>query len=161
MLTVSPLRDDAKAEFERLFSDYYTELECDEDVPHLLAEYVIPDLLAGLLHIDILKDGQTYVGFVIYQKDDIDNEWNKKEGWGDIREIYVSPAHRLNGLGKFLLFTAEMKLKESGIERCYAMPCEGAQKFFEKCGYTRGREYDEELDCFVYEKLRLNKNCGK
>ena len=30
MLTVSPLRDDAKAEFERLFSDYYTELECDE-----------------------------------------------------------------------------------------------------------------------------------
>ena len=43
MLTVSPLRDDAKAEFERLFSDYYTELECDEDVPHLLADYVIPD----------------------------------------------------------------------------------------------------------------------
>ena len=48
--------------------------------------------LAGLIKIDILKDGETHAGFVIYQNDDIDNEWHFKEGWGDIREIYVIPS---------------------------------------------------------------------
>ena len=69
-------------------------------------EYILPDLLAGLIRIELLKDGDTYAGFVIYQKDDIDNEWNFKEGWGDVREIYVIPSKRRKGYGEFLLYTA-------------------------------------------------------
>lgn len=159
MLHISPLNDLTRKEFEKLFSLYYEELECDENVPHLLDEYIIPDLLAGLIKIDILKDGETFAGFVIYQKDDIDNDWNKKEGWGDIREIFVLPPLRRQGLGKFLLYTAEMKLKESGIEKCYALPLENAEAFFKNCGYEKRNEFDEETECFVYEKLNLNNKC--
>lgn len=159
MLHVFPLTSDAQTEFEKLFTDYYTELDCDEDIPRLLSEYIIPDLLAGLIKIDVLKDGETFAGFVIYQIDDIDNEWNKKEGWGDIREIYVIPSLRRKGLGKFLLYTAEFKLKESGADKCYALPNEAAEIFFNACGYEKGNEYDEETECFVYNKLNLNNKC--
>ena len=160
MLQVSPISDQTQKEFEKLFADYYAELDCGEDVPHLLEEYILPDLLAGLIKIDILKDGEIFAGFVIYQKDDIDNEWNFKENWGDIREIYVAPSHRRQGLGKFLLYTAEMKLREAGTERAYCLPVEGTEDFFTACGYVRGNEYSEELDTFVYEKSDLNNKCN-
>ncbi len=159
MIKVAPLSDETQKEFEKLFDEYYSELDCDENVPHLLAEYILPDLLAGLIKIDVLKDGDVYAGFVIYQKDDIDNEWNFKEGWGDIREIFVAPSHRRQGLGKFLLYTAEMKLREAGAEKAYCLPVEGTEEFFVSCGYARGNEYSEDLDTFVYEKLNLKNKC--
>ena len=160
MIKVAPLSDETQKEFEKLFTGYYAELDCDDDVPHLLNEYILPDLLAGLINIDILKDSEVYAGFVIYQKDDIDNEWNFKEGWGDVREIYISPAHRRQGLGKFLLYTAEMKLREAGAGKAYCLPVEGTEGFFAACGYAKGNEYSEELDTFVYEKLDLSNKCN-
>ena len=155
MITVSPLKNDTQKEFERLFTSYYEELGCDDDIPHLLEEYVIPDLKAGLLSIDILKEGDVFAGFVIYQTDEINNEWNFKEGWGDIREIYVIPSLRRQGLGKFLLYTAEMKLREAGTEKSYCLPSENAEEFFAACGYSKANAYSEELDCFVYVKVKL------
>ena len=160
MIKVSPLSDATQKEFEKLFADYYAELGCDDNVPHLLEEYILPDLLAGLIKIDILKDSEIYAGFVVYQTDDSDNEWNFKEGWGDIREIYVSPSRRRQGLGKLLLYTAEMKLKEAGTQKAYCLPAEGAEEFFTACGYERGNEYSEDIDAFVYEKTDLNSKCG-
>lgn len=41
--------------FEKLFTAYYTELDCGEDIPHLLDEYVIPDFKAGLISIQLLR----------------------------------------------------------------------------------------------------------
>lgn len=159
MIQVSPLRDVTKKNFEKLFADYYTELGCDDDASHLLGEYVIPDALAGLCRIDIICDGDECAGFAIYQIDDIDNDWNFKEGWGDIREIYIAPTFRKKGLGKFLLYTAEMKLKESGAKRAYCLPAEGTQGFFTACGYASSDEYCEELDCPVFVKHNLNNKC--
>lgn len=161
MIKVSPLTDTAKNEFTRLFSDYYGELDCADYVPRLIDDYIIPDLLAGLIKIDILHDGKDYAGFVIYQLDDIDNEWNYKEGWGDIREIYVAPSSRGRGLGKFLLFTAEMKLKELGADKVYCLPYEKSADFFAACGYKKTDGYNDELDCPVYEKHNLNNHCKR
>lgn len=159
MLTISPVTDKTQSEFENLFTLYYNELGCDEDVPHLLKEYVLPDLKAGLISADVLRDGEKFVGFTIYQLDDVDNEWCRREGWGDIREIFVLPAHRRQGLGKFMLLTAEFRLKERGVKECYCLPSDGTEEFFAKCGYSRANLYDEELDCFVYEKKNLNPPC--
>ena len=159
MLKISPLSDLTKKEFEVLFSSYYQELGCEDDTAHLINEYILPDLLAGLINIEILQDGDTYAGFVIYQTDDINNEWNFKEGWGDIREMYIIPSHRRQGLGKFLLYTAEMKLKESGVNKSYCLPSEESEKFFIACGYERTEGYNAELDSIVYEKQDLSNKC--
>lgn len=160
MIKVAPLTDKNAEQFSALFKCYYAELGCADDVERLVSDYIIPDLTAGLLKIDILHDGESYAGFVIYQIDDITNDWNLKEGWGDIREIYVAPFARGKGYGKFLLYAAEMKLKEGGADKAYCLPYEGATAFFTACGYADTQQYNEELDCNVYEKLSLN-NCCK
>lgn len=160
MVTVTPLKDADKDEFLRLFKDYYAELDCNEDAAHLVDEYVLPDLLAGLIYIDLIRDGEIFAGFVIYQTDDIDNDWNFMEGWGDIREIYIIPSLRRTGLGKFILFTAEMKLKERGTDKAYALPTPEAEQFFISCGYEKTEAYDDELECYVFEKRSLNPKCS-
>ena len=160
MIKTTPLNDKLTEQFKKLFTQYYAELDCGDDAPDLIEEYIIPDLLAGLINIELLSEGEDFVGFVIYQIDDITNDWNLKEGWGDIREIYISPSSRRQGYGKFLLFTAEMKLKEKGADKVYALPYEGAIRFFADCGYASSGVYNEDLDCFVFEKTNLN-NCCK
>ena len=110
MIRVFPLNDKYKEVFGKMFADY------DEDADHLVEEYVLPDLLAGLLRVDLIEEDGATCGFCIYQTDEPGNEWNFKDGWGDIREIYITQAKRRKGLGKFLLYTAEMRLKESGVK---------------------------------------------
>ena len=159
MLRVYPLKDTDKKVFEKLFKDYYAELDCADDTAHLIDEYIIPDMLAGLLHIDLIADDDEICGFIIYQIDDIVNDWNLKEGFGDIREIYISPSRRRKGLGKFLLLSAEMKLKEAKAEKTYCLPYEKAIPFFVACGYSNSNEYCEDLDCFIFEKNKLGGGC--
>ena len=160
MLHVLPLNDKNEKQFSKLFKDYYKELGCDDDCDHLLKEYVLPDLLAGLISVEVIEDDGEISGFVIYQIDGIENEWNFKEGFGDVREIYVSPSRRRKGLGKLMLYTAELKMKEAGAKKCYCLPYEEAVPFFTACGYSETDGYNCDLDCPVYEKPDLN-NCCK
>lgn len=161
MLKVSPLRDSALENFKNLFTDYYAELGCDDDCEHLVSEYIVPDLLAGLIKIDVLSENDKLSGFIIYQQDDINNDWNFMEGFGDIREIYVVPSLRRTGAGTLLLYTAEMRLRESGVKKSYALPALGSEPFFEACGYKKTDGYSAELDSIVYVKENLDNSCGK
>lgn len=159
MIKVSPLNDVTQAEFERLFTEYYAELGCEDDCARLLKDYILPDLLSNLIKIDILQENEKFAGFVIYQIDGIENDWNLKEGWGDIREIYVTAPLRRQGLGKFLLYTAEMKLREMGADKSYCLPAEGSAPFFKACGYAETEDYNDELECYVYIKESLENRC--
>ena len=159
MLRVSPLCDKTHSAVEKLFTEYYTELDCGENIPHLLEEYILPDIKSGLVRAELLTDNDTPAGFILYQTDDVGNEWNLREGWGDVREIFVIPSLRRNGYGRFLLYTAEMKLRESGTHKAYCLPVDGTESFFTACGYQKSSLYNEELDCFVYEKPTLSNKC--
>ena len=156
MVRVFPLNDKYKEKFAKMFTDYYDELGCDEDGEHLVDEYILPDLLAGLLKVDLIEEDGELCGFCIYQTDEPGNDWNFKDGWGDIREIYIVMAKRRKGLGRFLLYTAEMRLKESGAKDIYALPDADSADFFAACGYDLSDEVCEELDCNVYVKARQN-----
>ena len=152
MIKIAPLDKNYISAFKRLFTDYYTELDCGEDVEHLLNEYVLPDFEAGLIKVGLALDGKDAVGFIIYQIDDIDNEWNYKEGWGDIREIFVKPASRRKGFARALIESAEVHLKISGAQKAYCLPLGSAIPLFTACGYKSTANYDEEFDCFIFEK---------
>lgn len=56
MVRVFPLTDEYAERFGKMFADYYDELGCDEDAGHLVREYVLPDLLAGLLRVDLIEE---------------------------------------------------------------------------------------------------------
>lgn len=160
MLYQYPLKDVHVNAFKSLFKNYYQELGCDEDIEHLLDEYIIADCIAGLVSIDLLDvDGKT-AGFVIFQVDGKDNEWNFKEGMATIREIYLSPEFRGNGYGKFMLLSAELKLLEKGANSSYVLPDEYSVEFFEKCGYKQTEEYNEDLDCNVFVKESIKNKCA-
>ena len=151
-MDIKKLDDATFPEFEKLFCDYYTELDCEEDAPHLLNEYLAPDLKANLLSVAVACDGQRLCGFVIYQIDDVINDWCFAEGKGDIREIYVPPERRKNGVGKALLLFAENALKTDGAKEVYTLPTDNSEKFFIACGYCDIGEYCGELDCKVFGK---------
>lgn len=140
MIKVFALRDACAAAFKKMFSDYYKELGCDDDGFHIAEEYVIPDLLSGLLHVDLASVDDEICGFAVYQIDRKENEWNFKEGFGDVREIYITPPHRRKGFGQFLLYSAEMKLREAGADGCYCVPDEYSVDFFRACGYSESGE---------------------
>ncbi len=160
MLKCYALTDKKQKEFYALFGDYYAELGCDEDTEHLLDEYVVADLKAGLLSVYLLDEGEKTVGFVIFQTDRAENEWCKKAGWGDVRELYVEPSSRGKGLGKFMLLTAEMFLRESGAKDCYCLPAEGTEAFFLSCGYAESEERCEEMDCPFFTKDISSSPCN-
>ena len=97
---------DRKA-FCALFAEYYQELGCDEDIDHLLDEYVLADFDAGLLDIAVAQEGGAAFGFVIWQPDRAENDWCLREGMGTVRELFVAPSFRGRGTGSALTAFAE------------------------------------------------------
>lgn len=139
-------------ELKKLFCSYFAELDCEDDPLHLFDEYVLPDLKANLLSIAVAEEGEKPCGFIIFQVDDVINDWCFKEGDGDIREIYVTPVQRRKGIGKSLIEFAEKAVKAEGARRVYALPTDDSEKFFLSCGYDDSGEYCAELDCKIVEK---------
>ncbi|MCD8294525.1 MAG: GNAT family N-acetyltransferase [Clostridia bacterium] len=161
MIAVLPLQDIRMNDFEPLFIAYYEELDCEDDAKETLDGYVMPDVLAGLIFVDLIYDEDVPCGFAIRQIDDIDNDWCWREGWGDIREMYIAPDFRRKGLGKFLLYTEEMKLREAGATKSYCLPVVESEPFFAACGYEKTDEFDSGTACYVFEKPDLsNHECG-
>lgn len=150
-MQINLLSDKTRAAFCALFKDYYNEMGCDEDIDHLLDEYVLADCDAELLKIAVAEDGEA-CGFVIYQIDSIENEWCLKEGLGTVRELYVAPAYRGKGTGPALLSYAEGALKNDGAKKLYVLPADGTQGFFISRGYGETDEYCEETDCNFFYK---------
>lgn len=150
-MTIHPLDEKLHKDFEKLFSDYYNELDCEDD-PLPLSRDCIADCMAGLLSVAVAEDDGAALGFVIYQIDDIINDWCFFEGMGDIRELYVAPQFRLRGYANALVAFAENHLKSQGTDTVYTLPTEESEKFFEKIGYLDGGDYCPELDNKVFTK---------
>jgi N-acetylglutamate synthase-like GNAT family acetyltransferase len=102
----------------------------------------------------LLADDNKFVGFVIYQIDKSDNEWNFKEGWGDVREIYVTAPSREKGYGKFMLSASENKMNNLGAKNIYTIPDDEAIPFFLACGYEESDEHNDDLDAPVFIKCK-------
>ena len=136
----------------KLFCDYYTELACEESPLALFDDYLLPDLKEGLFEVAVCDlDGA--IGFVIFQIDDILNDWNFKEGCGDVRELYVAPPFRRQGFGAALLTYAENRLADMGAKEIYTLPVEECEAYFLKRGYADSGEYCGEADNKVFTKI--------
>lgn len=141
------------SQFEKLFIAYYEELDCEDDPCHLFDEYVLPDLKDNLFSVAAACEGEKLCGFVIYQTDAPEYEWCFRQGEGDIREIYVTPSLRKNGIGKQLLTFAENNLTKNGVKGVYVLPTEESENFFTSNGYADNGNYCAELDNKVFEKM--------
>lgn len=152
-MTVRTLCENDVPAFKELFRAYYTELDCEENPLSLFDEYLLPDLKAGLFEVAVCETEDNICGFVIFQIDDVINDWNFKEGRGDVRELFVAAYARGNGAGSALLRYGEARLKDMGADEIYTLPTEESEAFFIKCGYEDTGEYCPEADNKVFGKL--------
>ena len=151
-MTIRNIEDKDLPALKKLFCEYYAELDCDDDPSSAFDDYVVPDLHARLLNAAVAEDGSGLHAFVIFQIDDMINDWCFAEGKGDIREIFVAADKRRKGVGKALALFAENELKKEGASEIYLLPTDGSEAFFKKCGYGDIGEYCAELDCKVFGK---------
>lgn len=151
-MIIKELEEQDFAAFGEAFAEYYAELDCEDDPVHLVDEYILPDFKAGLLHIAAAFDGAYMAGFAVYQTDDVINDWNFKEGCGTVREEYVVPNFRRQGVGSALLSFCEERLKKEGAKSLYVLPTEESERFFVGRGYADEGGYCAELDSKVLEK---------
>lgn len=151
-MRVRPVPENGFQAFEKLFCDYYAELDCDEAPLPIFTDYLLPDFKAGLFDVGVCEVDGEIVGFIIFQIDDLINDWNFKEGFGDVRELYVAPAFRRRGVGSALLAYAEASLAASGATEIYTLPVEECENFFISRGYSDGGEYCADADNKVFVK---------
>ena len=151
-MNVRPIQISDYPAFKKLFCDYYTELDCEEDPLLLFDDYLLPDLKAGHYGLGIAEVDGDVAGFIIFQIDDILNDWNFKEGSGDVRELYVAPPFRRQGAGTALLRFAETSLASSGASQVYTLPVEESESFFTASGYVDSGEYCADADNKVFCK---------
>ena len=151
-MNVRPVRESDYPALKELFCEYYAELDCEDDPLSLFDEYLLPDLKAALFEVLICETDEKPIGFVIFQIDDVINDWHFKEGAGDLRELYVARNFRGRGFGGELVRRAEERLKELGATEIYTLPVEECEAFFIKRGYADAGEYCGSLDNKVFAK---------
>lgn len=151
-MTIRPVEKSDYSAFRSLFIDYFNELDCEDDPECTFDEFLLPDLENDCFSVSVAEqDGQT-VGFVIYQIDELIGDWHFKEGWGDVRELFVAFEHRGHGIGSALLKCAEECLAKEGAEGVYLLPVEDSEEYFIHRGYSDCGEVCKALTTKVFQK---------
>lgn len=140
-MTIQALTLDRKADFEALFLPYFQELEANEPQPlspQVIIGKILPFVLGqwekGIIRIDLCL-ADDVAGFAIYQIDAPESDWCKLPGWGFIREFYVTPTLRRQGVGRHMAEHVLHRLRELGASQVY-LTSDSAVAFWQRCGFT-------------------------
>jgi len=98
-----------------------------------------------IAHTDLLCVDGIAIGFIQYQIDSPKSDWCEKEGWGCIREMYISNEYRKKGYGKTLATHAENELKKLLAAHIY-LTTDDALDFWLNVGYVDSGEICEKND---------------
>ena len=129
-----------------LVVDYFTELLTDD-------EAIPPERMPGLFEQIVkdmdfedswiflgYKDGEP-MGFVMAQIDRPGKDWCRRSGWGTIREMYVVPHLRGQGLGRVLAEKAHNVFANNSVRDMY-LTTDDAYAFWESLGYVNSGEVE-------------------
>ena len=117
---------------------------CNTLINHAAAQIVFLDILT--------VDGVPH-GFILYQIDSPKSDWCVKEGYGFIRELYVTADYRNAGYGKALVSHAEHRLTQCGVPGIYlTTDMDEAMGFWARMGYSNTGEIYAENNAPVFMK---------
>ncbi len=94
---------------------------------------------------------QRPVGFINYQVDADGGSWCWHPGWGCIRECYVLPEYRRQGIARALACHAEKRLAARGVG-CLYLTADDAIPFWQRLGYRRTGRINEKNGLEELEK---------
>lgn len=141
MLKIRKLSKDKYAAFTKLFCDYFDELgeSIDKEIiiDKIINNQIIKSIENRAYYVDLMTYEDKEIGFIIYQIDSSNSDWNEREGQGFIREFYIEKEYRNKGLGSLLLKNAESKLKKLGATSIYLTSGNNSKtiQFYESRGY--------------------------
>lgn len=157
-LTIRRYKTDDYEEFSRVFFKYFRDaLKLDvsfEDARDICRD-IEERIGRGICVLDIALVDEKIGGFISYQVDSCESNWNYREGDGCILEAYVDNEYRELGLGKLLNKGAEAVLWRKRIGKIYLTSDEEAVGFWERCGYVLTGDICGKNQCKVMEKGRL------
>lgn len=118
--------------FQAAFRAYFTELGCH--VTNWGGLFAEMDDAAEPTYIR--RDGEgRVIAFIMFASIDM-KSWFFETKVGFIREFWVAPEYRSQGIGSALLTKAEAWLAERVIHRCL-LTTDTAPEFYKRCGYRR------------------------
>ncbi len=145
------LTEETAAAAEELFIRYCRELELDEHMDARLNEQVLREKIFRGLFLQKWREGAVSValtetagalsGFAIYQIDSPASDWNRRAGWGFIREFWIDPACRGQGQGRALAEYAARQMF-ARTDRLYLTGDPDALGFWAACGFRETGEID-------------------
>lgn len=140
--------------FKKVFGEYFLhDLKCelsDQDLEKIC--FGIDEQVTNkVVFLDLFKHNQELKGFVIYQIDTPKSDWCEKEGYGFIREMFISADVRKLGFGKKLAQHAENHLKQLGVSQFY-LTCDENQEFWIKLGYVNTGDICEKNESPIFIK---------
>jgi len=146
------------AQFSAIFTEYFADVfqhtpqdaPKAEDMPEVIQWY-----LNDTNHEDacvLLAYKNTEIaGFVVAHIDQPHKNWCVKENWFCLREIYVMPKHRKDGIAKQLVNAAEAALAHFKPTGHY-LTCDSGLGFWEKMGYVNTGELLALNNSYIYIK---------
>ncbi|BCJ98713.1 GNAT family N-acetyltransferase [Anaerocolumna chitinilytica] len=151
---IRPYSDIDMANFIRMFCSYFrTDFKYDisDKKSEELCNKIADSVMTGVTALDMLAVNGELVGFISYQVDSQKSDWCEREGWGFIREMYISHNMRRKGLGSILVDHAEMMLYDKGTKHIY-LTSDEAGEFWRSCGYTETKSLSTINHDPIYEK---------
>jgi GNAT superfamily N-acetyltransferase len=153
-----PANAEHREQTKKLMTDYFPEVFSEEESKEQnLTELVeavmetIGKFLPTKRHWLLLcRAEDEYVGFLNAQVDSPDFDWNKRQGWGFQRELYIIPAYRRQGLSSLLVSETERLMREEGATQVYLTS--DTPEFWMKLGYSFTGEIDSDNDGQIGEK---------
>ena len=99
-----------------------------------LCKDITQSVEAGITFLDFLILDGNAIGFISYQIDSLKSDWCEKEGYGCIREMFVSADQRGKGYGRSLAIHAENELQKLSVPYVY-LTTDDNKDFWTKIGY--------------------------
>lgn len=139
-MQIELLSDRYLDQFKEMFVDYFVSDLKAPFAPEVIRDQIAPKpaeaSAAGYAPVLLAVDGDRAVGFIQFQIDSEESDWNDRPGWGFIRECYVRRDYRRRGVGTALVQTADASMREAGASRAY-LTCEDNFAFWESMGWER------------------------
>lgn len=155
---IEKLKSEDFENFANLFVDYFVNdmkviFDRDKLKENLVRNTILKQYRENIIYIDLIKK-EDILGFIIYQIDNINSNWQERLGQGFIREFCILKEYRNKGLGSMLLNHAESTLKNLGVKQIYLTSDENekVKNFYLKNGYKTNYQRNKTNNNEIFEK---------
>ncbi|MCL2177610.1 MAG: GNAT family N-acetyltransferase [Firmicutes bacterium] len=148
--------------FKKMFTQYFTHdfnINLTDEQFQNICEHIEKQVLEKIQFVDLLILDGIVIGFINYQIDSPKSDWNFKETWGCIREVFIDLNFRKKGYATKLINHAETELRNLLVPGIY-LTADSNFDFWIKMGYTNTGEVcaANNSNIFVSNAVLHNKN---